>query len=235
MAVLLNSAVLAFPPVARAGRSGLLAVGGDLSVERLLLAYRSGIFPWYSEGEPLLWWSPAVRPVLDPARVHVGRSLAKALRHAPYVLTADTAFAEVVRACAEVPRPFQSGTWITPEMQAAYLALNEAGHAHSIEAWSEGRLVGGLYGVALGGAFFGESMFARAPDASKIAFVRLCRQLAAWGFGLIDSQVTNDHTARFGTVEIPRAAFVARVADELRKPGRHGRWSLEEPAISGSA
>jgi leucyl/phenylalanyl-tRNA--protein transferase len=227
VAVLLNPAELSFPPVSRAGRSGLLAVGGDLTVDRLLLAYGSGIFPWYSEGEPILWWSPPVRPVLDPAEVHVGRTLAKVVRRSPYRLTADTAFEQVIRACADVPRPFQSGTWITPDMQGAYIALHEAGFAHSVEAWQDDRLVGGLYGVALGGAFFGESMFARAPDASKVCFVRLCRQLAAWGFGLVDSQVTNDHTVRFGTVEIPRAAFVARVRQEFEKPTRRGPWRFE--------
>ena len=234
MPVLLHLTELAFPPVSRADRSGLLAIGGDLTVDRLLLAYSQGIFPWYSEGEPILWWSPRVRPVLDPARVHVGRSLAKAARRSAYVLTADTAFAEVIAACAEVPRPFQSGTWITHDMQAAYRALHEAGFAHSIEAWQDGRLVGGLYGVALGGAFFGESMFARAPDASKLCFVRLCRQLSGWGFGLIDSQVTNEHTARFGTVEIPRSEFVARVTRELEKPSRPGPWRLEPDELEGT-
>jgi leucyl/phenylalanyl-tRNA--protein transferase len=227
VAAVLDTDELTFPPVSRAGRSGLLAVGGDLSVERLLLAYGSGIFPWYSEGEPILWWSPPMRPVLDPAAVHVGRSLAKAVRRAPFVLTVDTAFAEVIRACAGVPRPFQSGTWITPAMQAAYEALHAAGFAHSVEAWHEGRLVGGLYGVALGGAFFGESMFALETDASKLCFVRLCRQLAAWDFGLVDSQVSNEHTARFGTAEIPRSEFVARVRRELGKPSRPGPWRFD--------
>ncbi len=218
---------LSFPSPDFARRDGLLAVGGDLSPERLVLAYSNGIFPWFSAGEPILWWSPPVRPVLAPGEIHVGRSLAKTMRKAPYVLTFDTAFREVIAACASAPRPGQRGTWITREMQAAYAVLHERGIVHSAEAWLDGQLVGGLYGVALGGVFFGESMFARAPDASKIAFVTLCRHLQAWGFGLIDSQVTNEHTERFGTHEIPRAAFLRQVRLEQQKPGRPGRWSIE--------
>lgn len=218
---------LAFPNPRFALRDGLLAVGGDLSVERLVLAYSSGIFPWFSEGDPILWWSPPVRPVLDPAKVHVGRSLAKAMRKNPYRITFDTAFGQVIDACAMIPRADRGGTWITRAMRDAYRRLHEAGVAHSAEAWMGDRLVGGLYGVSLGGAFFGESMFALEPDASKIAFVTLCRHLEKWGFGLIDSQVTNEHTARFGTEEIPRAEFLTRVQAELRKPGRVGKWAVE--------
>jgi leucyl/phenylalanyl-tRNA--protein transferase len=221
---------LSFPRPELARRDGLLAVGGDLSVDRLVLAYSNGIFPWFSEGDPILWWSPPVRPVLEPARIHVGRSLEKAIRKQPYRLTFDTAFGDVIDACAKAPRPGQHGTWITRAMRKAYRQLHEAGIAHSAEAWQGDELVGGLYGIALGGAFFGESMFARAPDASKIAFVTLCRHLERWGFGLIDSQVTNEHTARFGTVEIPRSEFLARVREELKKPGKPGKWAVEGPA-----
>lgn len=223
---------LSFPRPELARKDGLLGVGGDLGRDRLLLAYSSGIFPWYSEGEPILWWSPPVRPVVAPSEIHVGRSLAKAVRRRPYEIRFDTAFAEVISACAHAPREGQRGTWITPEMRRAYVDLHEAGDAHSAEAWHEGKLVGGLYGVALGGAFFGESMFARAPDASKICFVVLCRHLAAWGFGLIDSQVTNEHTARFGTTEIPRSEFLRRVREELKKPSRRGKWAVD-PALAG--
>ncbi len=220
-----------FPRPSLARADGLLAVGGDLTRERLVLAYSNGIFPWYSEGEPILWWSPPVRPVVAPAEIHVGRSLAKALRRRPYELRFDTAFRQVIDACASVPRKGQDGTWITAAMREAYLDLHQAGLAHSAEAWKDGDLAGGLYGVALGGAFFGESMFARAPDASKIAFVVLCRHLAAWGFGLVDSQVTNEHTARFGTVEIPRGEFLARVRRELKKPTRGGPWTVDETLV----
>lgn len=226
-------AELLFPPPGRADQDGLLAVGGDLRPERLMLAYASGIFPWYSEGEPILWWSPPVRPVLHPAQVYVGRSLAKVLRRGLFELRMDTAFAEVIASCARAPRRGQGGTWITAEMRQAYEALHERGVAHSVEAWQQGRLVGGLYGVALGGAFFGESMFARVDDASKVAFVALCRHLAAWDFGLIDSQVSNAHTERFGTEEIPRATFLRRVRAELEKPGQPGRWTLDPSLLSG--
>ena len=217
---------LAFPDPSLADPSGLLAVGGDLSTERLLLAYSNGIFPWYGPESPPRWWSPPVRPVLRPAEVHVGRSLAKAVKRRPFELRLDTAFRAVMEACAE-PRPGQDGTWIVPEMVEAYTRLHELGLAHSAEAWSGGALAGGLYGVALGGVFFGESMFARVDDASKIAFVTLCRQLDRWGFELIDSQVTNEHTARFGTVEIPRDEFRSRVRSLLEKPTRRGPWTLD--------
>lgn len=217
----------AFPHASRARSDGLLAVGGDLSPERLLLAYANGIFPWYSEGEPLLWWSPPVRPVLSPADVHVGRTLGKVLARRPYDIRFDTAFSRVIERCAGIERHGRVSTWITADMQRAYGRLHELGFAHSAEAWADGELVGGLYGIALGGAFFGESMFAERPDASKVAFVVLCRHLARWGFELIDSQVTNEHTARFGTREIPRAEFLRKVHALVERPTRLGPWSLE--------
>jgi leucyl/phenylalanyl-tRNA--protein transferase len=218
---------LAFPPPERAEPSGLLAVGGDLAPERLLLAYSLGIFPWPLVARPLLWFSPDPRMVLVPHAIHVPRSLYKRLRRSPYEVRLDTAFAEVVRRCALVRRPAEASTWITPELASAYVRLHQLGFAHSAEAWQQGRLVGGLYGVSLGGVFFGESMFAERPDASKVAFVTLVRQLEAWSFDLIDCQVHTDHLARFGATEWPRRRFLAALAESLGRPSRRGRWTLD--------
>lgn len=196
--------------------SGILAVGGDLSVPRLLLAYRQGIFPWYDEAHsPILWHSPAWRMVLPPDRLHVSRSLKKGMRRAPYTLRYNTAFSEVLRYCAGVPRPGQDGTWLNDDMRAAYQQLHRAGHAHSAEAWDGDRLVGGLYGVTLGGTFFGESMFALAPNASKIVFVTLVQKLAAAGYSLVDCQVHTEHLSTFGAVEWPRHRFQSALAVAL--------------------
>jgi leucyl/phenylalanyl-tRNA---protein transferase len=225
---------LVFPPPELAEDSGLLAVGGDLRPERLLLGYHLGIFPWYHEGLPILWYSPDPRMVLEADQLVVGRSLRKAIRRAPYTITLDTAFDRVIRACAQVPRPDQDGTWITEEMTEAYIELHRLGHAHSVEAWSGGDLVGGLYGVSLGGAFFGESMFARAPDASKIAFVKLVEQLRAWDISLIDCQVHTEHLERFGAEEWPRDRFLASLARALERPPRPGPWSFESPGEPGT-
>ncbi|HXF67619.1 MAG TPA: leucyl/phenylalanyl-tRNA--protein transferase [Burkholderiales bacterium] len=218
-----------FPPVERAlaEPNGLLAAGGDLSLPRLLEAYRGGIFPWYGEGQPVLWWSPDPRMVLFPEELKIPRSLAKRLRRRDYALTADACFEEVIRACA-APRPGQEGTWITREMIAAYTRLHRTGYAHSVETWIGGELAGGLYGVALGAAFFGESMFTRAPDASKIALVALVRQLARRGYGLIDCQMATAHLARFGAREIPRAEFLRRLADLVNYPHPAGKWRLDD-------
>ena len=216
---------LAFPPVEYA-EDGLLAVGGDLRPERLLLAYRSGIFPWYSDGQPILWHSPDPRMVLVASELQVPRSLRKTMRKRPYELTLDGCFAKVVAGCASAERPGQSGTWITPDMQAAYRELHRRGLAHSVEAWQGGRLVGGLYGVSLGAAFFGESMFALAPDASKIAFVRLVEHLQRWDIGLVDCQVYTEHLARFGAVEWPRKRYLAALKKALARPTRSGPWTL---------
>jgi leucyl/phenylalanyl-tRNA--protein transferase len=202
-----------------------------LSPSTLLDAYSRGIFPWFSEHEPVLWWSPDPRMVLRPAELHVARSLAKRLRRPGYDVRADTAFGAVMRACAE-PRPGQSGTWITRRMIAAYSRLHESGYAHSIETWVDGELAGGLYGVAIGRAFFGESMFTRITDASKIAFVRLVRQLEAWNFGLIDCQMRTPHLASLGAREIPRAEFareLERLAAATDGPPP-GRWTLNATA-----
>ncbi|MBF5043601.1 leucyl/phenylalanyl-tRNA--protein transferase [Aggregicoccus sp. 17bor-14] len=225
---LLNEDPEDFPPPERADRSGLLAVGGDLRPERLLAAYTRGIFPWYSEGQPLLWHSPDPRFVLEPARLHVGKSLKKTLKRAPYQLRWDTAFERVIDACAEAPRPGQSGTWITPEMRAAYVTLHRLGFAHSCEAWEEGRLVGGFYGVSLGAAFFGESMFAHAPDASKVAFATAVQRFAGWGFHFVDCQVETEHLARFGAEDWPRRRFLQALGAALAAaPTRRGAWTQE--------
>jgi leucyl/phenylalanyl-tRNA--protein transferase len=205
---------------------GLLAVGGDLGTQRLLVAYASGIFPWYSEGQEILWHSPDPRVVLVPADLHVPRSLAKVMRRGRYEVRLDTAFPEVVRACAQIERPEETGTWITREMQEAYIALHQLGFAHSAEAWDAGQLVGGLYGVSLGGAFFGESMFAARPDASKVAFVTLVRQLVQWGFDLVDCQMETPHLARFGAEGWPRPRFLEALEAALAKPTRRGAWTL---------
>lgn len=222
----------AFPPLDSALRDpdGLLAVGGDLSVPRLVSAYSRGIFPWFSRGDPILWWSPDPRFVVEPARLHVGRSLQRALARSPYRITFDTAFEAVIRACAVAPRAGQRGTWITRDMLLAYQALHAAGHAHSVEAWQGETLVGGLYGVSLGRMFFGESMFALADNASKIAFVVLCRHLDRWQFPLVDCQMETAHLARFGGHFIPRTEFARRVADAVAQPAPD--WRLY-PALAG--
>ncbi len=204
----LDSNQLAFPPLERALKSpnGLLAAGGDLSPERLKVAYSEGIFPWYESGQPILWWSPDPRSVLFPAKLHISRSLRKTLRKNLFNVTADTAFESVINACAK-SRKYTHGTWITPEMQRAYTQLFQLGYAHSVEAWQNGELVGGLYGVALGRAFFGESMFSFRTDASKVAFVHLVKQLQIQGYQVIDCQVSSEHLFSLGAEEIPRSQF----------------------------
>ena len=204
-----DSAEIYFPEVELALQEpdGLLAVGGDLSSERLLYAYRNGIFPWYGDDQPILWWSPDPRLVLFPEELKVSRSLGKTLRKQQFSITLDTAFEQVIHACAE-PRPGQAGTWITNEMAAAYIRLHEQGHAHSVECWLEGELVGGLYGLAQGYVFFGESMFAQVADASKVGFVTLVRHLQQQGFRLIDCQVHTGHLESLGAKLIPRRDFV---------------------------
>lgn len=221
---------LIFPAVHYA-EDGLLAVGGDLRPERLILAYSQGIFPWFSEGQPILWHSPDPRMVLLADGLRVPRSLRKTLRKHPYRITLDTAFTKVIEACATVPRPGQGGTWITRSMKKAYLELHRRGLAHSVEAWREDRLAGGLYGVCLGAAFFGESMFAKEPDASKVAFVTLVEQLGRWGIQLIDSQVYTPHLARFGAEEWPRRRYVAALKKAVSQPTRVGQWRFD-PAPS---
>jgi len=218
-----------FPPIATAlaDPNGLLAVGGDLSAARLIEAYRQGIFPWFNPGQPVLWWSPDPRMVLMPQELKIARSLRKALRNREYVVRADSSFRAVMLACAE-PRPEQDGTWITDEMIAAYGALHARGLAHSIETWIDGRLMGGLYGIALGRMFYGESMFSSVTDASKIALVHLVRQLGRWDFGMIDCQVKTRHLASLGARELPRADFVRILQELVNYPDRIGRWILDD-------
>jgi len=226
----------AFPPVDAAldEPDGLLAAGGDLSAERLLAAYRRGIFPWFSEGEPILWWSPAQRTVFDTARIHVARRLARWLRACDWSIHADTAFPEVMRACATTRRRGH-GTWITDDMLAAYARLHELGHAHSVEVRdAEGRLAGGIYGVALGRMFCGESMFSASTNGSKVALLALCRALETWGSPLLDAQVASDHLFTLGAREMPRREFCAQVAALAAQPGRVGPWTRDFPVAAAA-
>ncbi|HSN41500.1 MAG TPA: leucyl/phenylalanyl-tRNA--protein transferase [Burkholderiales bacterium] len=218
-----------FPPVSRAltEPSGLLAAGGELTPERLVDAYRQGIFPWYSQDQPLLWWSPDPRMVLFPAELRLTRSLKKRLRRRDYEIRADTCFERVMRACAG-PRRGQEGTWITEEMVAAYCALHAQGLAHSVETWMNGELAGGLYGIALGRMFYGESMFARATDASKLALAHLVRQIERWGFGMIDCQMKTPHLAAFGAREIPRREFMRKLQELVNYPPPVSEWRFDD-------
>jgi len=215
-----------FPPIERAlaEPNGLLAASDDITPDRLLDAYRRGIFPWYSVGQPVLWWSPDPRMVLFVNEFRIARSLRKRVKQRRWEIRADTAFPAVIRACAMARRRGQRGTWITPAMVDAYTALHERGNAHSVEAWRDDQLVGGLYGVALGRMFFGESMFAHEPDASKVAFVHLIAMLRARAFPLVDCQQETAHLATFGARPIPRAAFAARVAALVHSEPPRGTW-----------
>jgi leucyl/phenylalanyl-tRNA--protein transferase len=220
----------AFPDVNHALRDpeGLLAIGGDLSVERLLCAYERGIFPWYSLGQPVLWWSPDPRAVLFPNELRISRSLRKSLRQAPWCFSLDEDFSGVMAACAETPRPGQDGTWISEDMLAAYTRLHDAGYAHSVEVWQDRKLVGGLYGVAIGRMFFGESMFSRVTDASKAALAVLVRQLQAWNYAVIDCQISNDHLVRLGSRSISRQDFL-QLLQAYSRPRSPERWTLDIP------
>lgn len=221
---------LTFPPPEDA-EDGLLAIGGDLSAERLLLAYKSGIFPWYDEGLPILWHSPDPRCVLLVDDLHVGRTLRRTVRQRAFDVRFDSAFEQVIRACKNAPRAGQDGTWITGEMEEAYVRLFRMGYAHSVEAWRGESLAGGLYGVSLGRMFFGESMFARESDASKVALVALADKIGGWGFRVIDAQVATPHTKAMGAVEWPRAKFLDVLREELRAPTRKGSWARAEPEL----
>lgn len=216
-----------FPPAETALRDpdGLLAVGGDLSPVRLLNAYASGIFPWFSEGQPLLWWSPDPRMVFRTDGVRLSSRFRRSLRNSPWTVRADTCFAEVIAACAASPRPGQDGTWITAPMQQAYIALHRMGHAHSVEVFDAGRLVGGIYGVAIGRMFFGESMFSAASGGSKVALAALAHRLAQWGWPLIDAQVENDHLLSMGAEHWPRARFLALVREQVWLESAAGPWT----------
>ncbi len=226
MSVFLLSQKIEFPSPHFAGEDGLLAVGGCLSEERLLLAYRMGIFPWFSEGDPVLWWSPDPRLVLYPQELRVSKSLQKIIRKKQFHLTMDTAFARVIDACASSRTKNNEGTWITEDMIESYIKLHESGFAHSVEAWCQGELAGGLYGVSLGGCFFGESMFTRLSNASKVAFVALVHFLEKMSFDLIDCQITTGHMVRFGAKEVQRAIFLKQVEDSLQSSTKKGKWSF---------
>lgn len=220
------------PELALSEPDGLLAIGGDLRPERLLTAYRFGIFPWFSDDQPILWWSPDPRCVLIPEQLYLSRSLRKRLRKGEFVITLDTDFAGVIRACAEA-RAKQPGTWITLEMQQAYISLHRLGYAHSVEAWYQGILVGGLYGIALGKAFFGESMFSRRTDASKVAFAHLVRQLEAWEFELIDCQVSSAHLESLGATSQSRTQFLAGLDRLCSDLSPQPDWRLQPEIARG--
>lgn len=223
---------LDFPPVEQAfdDPPGLLAAGGDLRPERLLAAYARGIFPWYDDDSPILWWSPDPRMVLRPADIHVSRSLAKLIRQNRFRITMDTAFSDVIGHCAGL-RADREGTWITLEMQAAYIALHRLGHAHSVEVWQDRRLVGGLYGIAMGKLFFGESMFSLAPSTSKIAFVALARQLQDWEFALIDCQMPTDHLQSLGASEMTRAEFQHVLQRWCADKAHPAQWTFDNNVL----
>jgi len=223
---------IVFPHAALADENGLLAVGGDLRSERLILAYSSGIFPWPHEGCPLLWFSPDPRMVLLPGKLKIGRRLLRTMKNTAFRLTFDTAFGEVIEGCASILRKHEAGTWITPEMIEAYNTLHDLGVAHSVECWLDDHLAGGLYGVSLGAAFIGESMFARASDASKAAFVTLVRQLDRWGFKMIDAQIHTEHLQRFGALEWPRSRYLATLGEAMKQPTRYGPWQIDEDLSS---
>jgi len=218
-----------FPPLelTLSEPNGLLCAGGDLSPQRIVQAYLRGIFPWYSKGEPILWWSPDPRMVLVPAEFKIARSLQKTLRKGNYRVRLDNDFPAVIHACAKTKRKAQAGTWITAEMQAAYFRLHELGYAHSVETWVDDKLIGGLYGLAIGRMFYGESMFSHASDASKIALAHLARFLDAQGFGLIDCQMNTPHLASLGAREIPRSTFITRLRELTAIPPLTGRWPVD--------
>jgi len=213
-----------FPPAWLARSDGLLCIGGDLSCERLLLAYQNGIFPWFSENEPILWWSPDPRLVLFPSQIKISRSLRKTIKKNIFQITLNQAFARTINACAAPRKHAQEGTWLVDEMKEAYIALHRLGYAHSVETWYQGQLAGGLYGLSMGGAFFGESMFSRKSDASKVALVALSRLLQAHGFDFIDCQVTTDHLCQMGAKEIPRQHFLDILHRSIRHKTDPGIW-----------
>ena len=237
MAIRWLGPALRFPSPHSADSDGIVAVGGDCSPARLLLAYRSGIFPWpLSDTLPLFWFSPDPRWGVIPSEAHLPKSLRKQMRRGVYEVRCDTAFEAVIDACSEVPRPGQQGTWIIPELREGFVELHRMGYTHSIEAWQDGTLVGGLYGLALGRAFFGESMFARAPDASKVAFATLLANLHRWGFDFVDCQTRTDHLVRFGAISWGRQQYLDALAVALQGEDRPGRWQFDlDPAAAALA
>ena len=215
-----------FPPPELARSDGLLAIGGDLSEARLLLAYEQGIFPWYSQGEPILWWAPSPRLVLEPKQFRISKRLAREIRKNTFKITMDQAFSEVITECADIRVEQDEGTWITNEMKSAYVRLHELGYAHSVECWKEGKLAGGLYGVSLGTVFFGESMFSRVSNSSKTALATLARILTEWKFDMIDCQITTNHLLSLGAQQINGREFYTRLQKYVRLPTHRGKWHL---------
>jgi len=226
--VFLLSDKIEFPPPQLASRHGLLAVGGDLSRKRLLLAYRMGIFPWFSNDEPIMWWSPDPRLVLYPREIKISKTLKKIIKKNAFKISMDLAFNDVINHCADVRLKKDQGTWIVKEMMDAYCRLHESGFAHSVEAWHQGELAGGLYGVSLGKCFFGESMFTRISNASNVALVKLVECLNALSFDIIDCQIPTDHLIRFGAREVSRARFLAQLKKSLETPTKKGKWQMPE-------
>ncbi len=222
------SEALVFPPARLARADGLLCVGGDLSSKRLILAYENGIFPWFSENDPLLWWSPDPRLVLFPEQIHISRSLAKAIKKNAFTIRVDTAFEKTIRACSHLRQKKTAGTWLVDEMIAAYIALHHQGVAHSVETWRDGRLVGGLYGISIGKSFFGESMFSVESNASKIALVFLAAHLNRHNFHLIDCQVTSDHLINMGAIEISRQRFLEIIKPSVRQAPDPDPWKTRK-------
>jgi len=227
MPVFLLSDEIVFPSPYLASKEGLLAVGGDLSKNRLLTAYRMGIFPWFSAGEPILWWSPDPRFVLYPEKIKISKTLRKIIKKKMFHVTMDSAFTQVINQCAQVRLKNNQRTWIVKDMIDAYCELHESGFAHSVEAWHEGELVGGLYGISLGRCFFGESMFTRTSNASNVALIKLVEHLASLSFDLIDCQITTEHLIRFGAREIPRVRFLEQLEASLEVPTLQGKWTLQ--------
>ena len=227
MPVFLLTDKIEFPPPHLASKEGLLAVGGDLSLERLLLAYRMGIFPWFSDDEPILWWSPDPRLVLYPNEIKISKTLKKIMKKGLFKVTMDSAFVQVINQCAQIRIQNNQETWILEDMIDAYCKLHELGFAHSVEAWYQGELAGGLYGVSLGNCFFGESMFTRISNASNVALVTLVEYLNTLSFDIIDCQLTTEHLLRFGAKEIPRAAFLNQLEESLKASTKKGKWCFE--------
>jgi leucyl/phenylalanyl-tRNA--protein transferase len=224
IAVFLLSNKIIFPPPHLAGSDGLLAIGGDLSKERLLLAYRMGIFPWFSDDEPIIWWSPDPRLVLYPKDIRVSKSLKKIINKNIFKVTIDSSFEQTISLCANIRLQKNEGTWLGEDMIEAYCNLHEAGYAHSVEAWHDGELAGGLYGVSLGKCFFGESMFTRISNASKVAFIALVEYLKTLSFDMIDCQLATEHLKNFGAREIPRSVFLKQLNESLKARTKKGRW-----------
>ncbi len=222
----LSEDILAFPPATNANEDGLLAFGGKLSEDWLLAAYSKGLFPWYSEGDPILWWSPDPRCVLIPAEVKIQKSMRSMLNNKAYQFKFDTAFEQVIEACATIPRLDQPGTWLTAEMKQAYIRLHKIGMAHSAEVWKENKLVGGLYGVSIGGVFFGESMFSKLPNTSKLALICLCQWLDERDFLMVDCQIYSEHLARMGGIEVDRTHFLEALDECMAKPTLKGFWRV---------